>query len=372
MNWTRFGSKFFLGLLAMLALALAAAPSPSAGGDNNAPAPTSKLEETNSQETLRTYLQLQEQLHATQLAIEENRKEAREAGAQTAEALTRQLQAIEQAIAAQRARELETMQSSNRLMLIVAGTFAAIGFAAMLIMAYFQWRTVNGLATLSTALSPTHPLGPAPAIAALGPGGDLPDKAGPAAQSHQRLLGALEQLEKRLSDLEHASSSPKAGAPADPGFAPGNGNGGGKPAPGSPGGASRADRPAPSSEADRVSVLLAKGQVLLTLDNTEAALACFDEALALAPNHAEALVKKGTALERLQQIEAALECYDRAIAADGSMTIAYLHKGGLFSRLERFNEAIECYEKALQTQQAANSVAEGPSPQENRNPKAEA
>src|SRR6266851_9165723 len=47
--------------------------------------PAVKAEETNSLETLRSYLQLQEQLHATQLAIEENRKEANAAAVRSAE-----------------------------------------------------------------------------------------------------------------------------------------------------------------------------------------------------------------------------------------------------------------------------------------------
>ena len=49
--------------------------------------PPAKVEETNSQDTLRSYLQLQEQLHATQLAIERTRKEADEAAAENARML---------------------------------------------------------------------------------------------------------------------------------------------------------------------------------------------------------------------------------------------------------------------------------------------
>ena len=81
------------------------------------------------------------------------------------------------------------------------------------------------------------------------------------------------------------------------------------------------------------------------------ALGCFEQALALEPNHAEALVRKGVALERLQKPDEAIACYDQAIAADASLTVAYLYKGGLFNRLERFNEALACYEQALRTQE---------------------
>jgi tetratricopeptide (TPR) repeat protein len=105
------------------------------------------------------------------------------------------------------------------------------------------------------------------------------------------------------------------------------------------------------TDPDRVDLLLGKGQSMLNLDDAKAAIACFEEVLAIDPNNAEAWVRKGSALERLQQLNEAAECYDRAIAVNDSMTIAYLHKGGLFNRMERFNEALECYEKALRTQE---------------------
>ena len=88
---------------------------------------------------------------------------------------------------------------------------------------------------------------------------------------------------------------------------------------------------------------------MLKLDKPEAALACFEEALALDPANTDALVKKGAALERLQRLVEAVDCYDRAIAADKSMTMAYLYKGGVFNRMERYTEALECYERALNT-----------------------
>ena len=300
--------------------------------------------ETNSLE-MRTYLQLQEQLHATQLAIERNRKEADYAAAQATEALAGRLQAIEQSLLTQRARELEAMQSSNKVMLLVAGAFAAMGFMAMLLMAYFQWRTVNRLAEISAALPrPDRTLGAGRPIAALGPGDTQLIQVGQAEQSNLRMADALERLEKRIHELEHTAHPPLPDASshivnadsAEPHSEPGNGS----PANG-----------AASTEAGRIRMLLGKGQSLLNLDQAEEAMACFDEALKLDNRNTEALVKKGSALERLRKLDEAIDCYDRAIAADDSMTIAYLYKGGLFNRMERFNEALECYEQALRTQE---------------------
>jgi tetratricopeptide (TPR) repeat protein len=295
--------------------------------------------ETNSQE-LRTYLQLQEQLHATRLAIESVGAEAKQAAAQNAEDLAVRLHALEQAVATQRAKELEVMQSSNRNMLYVAGAFASIGCVAMLLMGYYQWRTVNRLAELSTAIpAGAVALGGMRPIAAIGPGSMHEVTAAPAINPNPDLLETIQRLEKRVRELEHASPAPLTnGGPSGEsnGVAHETNGGDGVPA---------------VEEVKSVSLLLGKGQSLLNLDKAEEALDCFDEALALEPNNAEALVKKGTALERLRKLNEAIECYDGAIAADKSMTIAYLYKGGLFNRMERFGEALECYEMALRTQE---------------------
>ena len=182
--------------------------------------------------------------------------------------------------------------------------------------------------------------GAGPAIGALGAGDAHSLPLGPAQASNQRLLGALDHLEKRILELEHTSRPPLGdGAPPsqDKTLLASSS-------------ASRAAGPE-AEGARRITMLLGKGQSLLNLDQAEEALACFDEVLALDANHAEALVKKGAALERLRKLDEAIACYDRAIAADGSLTVAYLYKGGLFNRMDRFNEALECYEQALRTQE---------------------
>jgi tetratricopeptide (TPR) repeat protein len=293
---------------------------------------TNKAEEVVTQE-LRSYLQLQEQLRATQLAIESNRQAATMVTLKTAEALSDRMQAIEQSLSIQRTRELEVMQSSNRIVLIVAGCFAGLGFLAMLLMGYFQWRTVNRLAEISAAIPPTNlavgstRMLPAPGTRDLSNGG--PD-----------LLGVVNQLEKRLMELEHVST-----VSLENGDSTGNGHhSNAEQAHAHPGNVN-------AEEADRVALLLAKAQSLLNVDQPDEALVCLDEALSLDSHNAEALVKKGTAFERMRKLNEAIECYDQAIEADHSMTIAYLYKGGLFNRMERFNEALQCYEQALRTQE---------------------
>src|SRR6266478_1832522 len=194
--------------VSLLTFVLAFSGSASIAADSNSLAvATGQTEATNAQETLRAYLQLQEQLRVTRLAIEHDRLEAEAASARSAEALASRLQAIEQSLASQRARELEVMQSSNRLMLVVAATLAGAGLLTILLMAYSHWRTLNRLAEIAGAF----PAGPAlrvgPALPALDSGESRLVAAGPAEQSNLRLLDAVERLEKRLFELEHTAGS---------------------------------------------------------------------------------------------------------------------------------------------------------------------
>jgi len=320
-------------------VAFGADPSP-------APAPTARMDETNLQETLRSLLLVQEQLHGMQMAIDRNRKETDAAAARSAEVLGNKMQSIEQALATQRAQELEPMQSSNRVMLIVAGSFAALGLLAMLLAAYFQWRTGSRLAEISTALTLGHALDTGPARGAVSAGDAHQLTPAPVPESNQRLTGAVDRLEKCILELEHATRLPlNEGPPSQPARAAPPASKGAEAAP------AAAIRPASGPDAVRITVLLGKGQSLLKLDQAEEALACFDEVLELDANHSEALVKKGAALEQLGKLDEAVACYDQAIAANSSLTMAYLHKGGLFNRMERFSEALECYEQALRTQE---------------------
>jgi len=313
---------------------------------------TGKVEEAVSPE-MRTYLQLQEQLRATQLAIERNRKESTETALQTAEALASGMKAttdtlanrmkvLEEALSTQRARELDVMQSSNRTMLIVAGTFASFGFLALFMMGYFQWRTVNRLAEISAVLPrPGLALPGQRPRAALMAGESSVSASAPLHSENPDLLQTIKQLEQRIRELEHGSAV--------------HGSNGGHETEDTRQETGKRETAMENGtaveEADRVTVLLGKGQSLLNVEKPEEALACFEEVLALDARNPEALVKKGAALERLRKLNEAIECYDRAIEADSTMTIAYLYKGGLCNRMERFNEAWECCEQALGTQE---------------------
>lgn len=234
------------------------------------------------------------------------------------------------------------MESNNRMLMTVAGTIASVGFVVLLLTAYLQWRSVSRLAEFTVLVQSTRAaLPPAGSATAqlLGGGGD-------AGRSGGRLTSALEQMERRILELEH-TAHPSSGLP--PHDAAAHVTGDSKPN----GATDENGHHAPSSHA---SVLLAKGQSLLDMDKPAEALDCFEEILRAEPDHAEALVKKGIALEELRRTDEALRCYDRAIAANNDLTIAYLQKGGLFNRLERYEEALQCYEQALLAQEKAHQA----------------
>ena len=270
---------------------------------------------TTVQTQINGYLQIQEQLHDTQLAIERNRQQAEAAAKRNADDM-----------AAQRASEVETMQKMQQFMLILAGAFGTIGLLVVLLMAYLQWRTVARLVELSTLRPPEF---------ALGNGRISPSLVTSASveQSNARLFNMVDQLEKRILELKQATRAPLNETTSS---------------------AVHESNGAPKVSNDRdecVANLLAEGQSLLVANEPQKALECFDVALGLYPKHADVLVKKGGALEKLGQLDEAVACYDHAIEADGGMTIAYLHKGGLFNRMARYDEALHCYEQALRTQE---------------------
>ena len=320
--------------------------------ETNQPLPaTITSPDTNYLEILRTLTGLADQIRSNQVAIEQNGKDAKEAASRSSELLSKGFRNVQetfssqqQALSERNTRELEAMQSSNRAVIMAGAIFAAVVAVTLFLIVYFQWRISKAWADISEVIPASRRLNLSSA-AALGRGASEPGPAGLADATNTRLLHAVEQLETRVQGLEHNAGSTSA---ADGSHFSAPGNGDSTSARKHVSVTATAEIPAGSAQA-RVSAWLEQGQSMLKQNDWQAALQCFDEVLALDPNHGEALVKKGAALERMKKLSEAFECYDRAIAVDESMTIAYLHKGGLCSRLERFKEALECYEKALRT-----------------------
>jgi tetratricopeptide (TPR) repeat protein len=267
---------------------------------------------TNAETVANGYLQIQAQLHDTQLQIEQSRREAAAEAQRNSDALNARLQALEQTIAMQRANDAETARRTQQFTLFLAGGFGLAGLGIMMLMGYFQWQAFAQLSEISARQS---------AVLAASNGVHHLAEPGRAMveTSNARLLDIVERLEKRIHELESGGLLLTAPAKmADP---------------------------------------LAEGQKFLDEDAPEKALECFDALLASHPNNAEALVKKAAALDKLDRVDEALDYCDRAIAADDALVAAHLHKGGLLNRLHRYEEALGCYEQALLAQKKKSSLS---------------
>ena len=316
-----------LAITTLTAVVLVAfAPAPLVAQEDNAPdvpPPAPAAEQTNTtDQVLRSYLQIQEQLHSASLAIEANREQLEAAARQNNEIVAARLKLIEQTLTSQGERETRAARSSHRLALIIAVTFGVLGITAMVLTTWFQLRSMNRLSELTPSGGIFRQLdAPITTISAVAP---------PA------ILEAIQRIEQKLLEYQTTRALPEPHSSAN-GSHSANGSG--------------------NDDHDKVSVLLGKGQTLMRLDRPTEALEVFDEALAIDPGNADIYVKKGTAFERMKKLDEAIACYDRAIAANESMTLAYLCKGGVFNQMERFSEALECYEQALRSQHKTPAAA---------------
>ncbi len=311
------------------------------GAETNTAAESTQRPPTNSiveaELQLRSFLKLQEQLHATLLAVEQARVESSQEMRTNAEVLSARLEFLESALARQREQHQQSMQESSRTMLLMSGSIVGVGLLALAFTAMFQSRGMSRLAEIATGFSNERALLAGVLPAHTSAGDALLLGPSPAHATNQAMLATIDRLERRIRELEDTSQPMLPFTDANP-----------------PNGESKSptarNGAAETRPADHATVLLGKGQVLQSLGQMEAALACFDEAVEVAPNHAEAHMKRGLALERLKRPDEALACYDRAIALNRSLTQAYLSKGAVFNRQERYAEALACYEQALRSE----------------------
>ncbi len=267
------------------------------------------------EEVADSFLQIQEQIHEAQLAIEQNQKATADAAQSSATELAARLEMLEQSVAKQRITDAEEAHKTQQATLFMAGALGLVGLGIMLLMVYFQWRAFTQLAQISshqnaavTVTNGVHQLA-APGRAAV-------------EAANAQLLDAVDRLEQRIAELEGGQR-----------FLP------------------EIATPRPLEKKEKSADLLTEGQEHLDAGVPLKALECFDKYLAQYPDRAEAMVKRAAALEKIGRDDEALACYDRAIQADGTLVIAHLHKGGLLNRLRRYDEALNCYEQALMAQE---------------------
>lgn len=280
-------------------------------------------------DVVNSLLQVQAQLHETEMLVDSNRQQTVIALERHNEALSTDIQLLlQKAVADQRAAEAESARSIEHMMLMVAG-IGMLALAVVVILVFLQLRTATRLIEL--AMAPGSALNSNRTLPVVETAVTLPASARAALEfSNARMLGVIERLEKRILELEETVH-----LPLEQGSISNSQNG----------------QNGKSSGEQRVADLIVEGQLFLDTNKAEKALECFEEALEIDPELSDALIKKAVALEKLEKVNEALACYDRVIEIGDSVTTALLQKGGMLNRLARYDEALQCYERALQTQE---------------------
>ena len=76
-------------------------------------------------------------------------------------------------------------------------------------------------------------------------------------------------------------------------------------------------------------------------------IACYNKAIKLKPDYAEAYSNRGIALQDLKRLDEALASYDKAIALKPGFAEAYYNRGNTLQDLKRLDEALASYDKAI-------------------------
>jgi tetratricopeptide (TPR) repeat protein len=93
---------------------------------------------------------------------------------------------------------------------------------------------------------------------------------------------------------------------------------------------------------------LNKDSTLHKLNKYKKAIVCYDKALEIDPNYAEAWYSKGDTLDSLGKHEEAIKHFDNALKIDPDHARAWKRKGDALYKLDKYDEAIKCYDKALE------------------------
>jgi protein O-GlcNAc transferase len=103
----------------------------------------------------------------------------------------------------------------------------------------------------------------------------------------------------------------------------------------------------PSAASDAATAHYKQGNRLKDAGELEAAVASYDQAIALDPGHSAALCNRGTVLERLNRPDAALASYERAIRCTPGDALSHYNHASLLQRLGRPAEALAGFERAI-------------------------
>jgi tetratricopeptide (TPR) repeat protein len=245
--------------------------------------------------------------------------------------LSNVLTGLQESLETQKKREMEReaqIAAEARAFNFKVMVGCAAGVLAVLLGTYwFQFRCMNRVMEMSRQMAAL----PAP---------NQPSMLGWDSARESRLLEAVKMLENRIQHLEGpvrpASEVKTNGTTTENGHAS-------EPA------VKLIDvgPPEPAPAASKVSLMLAKGEILLDMERWQEALTCFQEVLTTDPTNAEAHLKKGIALERMNRLELSLDSYEEAVRLNPSRAFAYVYKARVLAALHRYDEALEVYDSAL-------------------------
>jgi tetratricopeptide (TPR) repeat protein len=90
-----------------------------------------------------------------------------------------------------------------------------------------------------------------------------------------------------------------------------------------------------------------RGNVRVSQQRIEDAIADFNRSIAIAPQYPDAYLNRGIAYEGQQNWDLAIADYNRALAINPQDTVAYNNRGNAKAGQQKWQEALEDYEKAI-------------------------
>ncbi len=206
------------------------------GSETNAPPngaePTSIEKGWKSPEALFTPQQLQEQhqqllkavdlirqdtqghLQRYAIAVDRIRKDTDASLKRFTTTVDGKLDRLNRAVAAERERDLQTLSNSNRFALTTASILVGLLLLEILFIAWLSVRAVNRLATRISTWMAEQSSFPADAVVRIDAVNPLNDNL--VEQTGLRLQNAIERVEQRLVDLEHATNRFQTNLAASP------------------------------------------------------------------------------------------------------------------------------------------------------------
>ncbi len=95
---------------------------------------------------------------------------------------------------------------------------------------------------------------------------------------------------------------------------------------------------------------LEKGMCMEKAGKYESALDCFDKALLLKPDYADAWLLKGVILGKIGKCTESIKCYDKVVELDPNSASAWHLKAATFGIMNQYAKSTECDLKAIKLQ----------------------